>query len=580
MPAIMRVLFVSWIVAGAVAQGEIHTEFALDSDPVLTLPKPLLMFPTKHQELWRQALGRPEADLQRRAAEAITRAQALGFPNLDTTKPALIQIVSAEGSHPAARLAAARALIALQAKEAADTLFQAAQRYGSDLRQLVEPALAKWNFAAIRPVWKQRFVESATRHRELILAIEGLAEVGEDSAVPALLVLVHEPQRPLAVRLAAARAAGRLRDAGLEADAERLIGHAEPPLSNRLCAAALLARHRGEAALPLLKRLAGDSEPSIATAALTTLNAIDHQLVLPFAERSLASADANVREQAVIAYLALPTPERVTTLAPVLDDPHPAVRARVREAFFEFARTDQFAMQIRQLATEVLSQPGWRGQEQATLLLAALNHKPAAGRLVELLESPRPEVFVAAAWGLRKLAVPETLPAILTIATRLTDRRLKEPASPAIDAQVAHLCEAMGLMKYAPADPLLRRYIPKNYDLGELSRASAIWALGHLHAGQPQEPVAQLIFDRVAESPAAMPPEMIRVRVAGAVTLARMQARAYTQRLRAVMGSKVEVYLPSVALAWALHELTGETFPDPEPPKVSPPGGWFLEPLE
>ena len=46
------------------------------------------------------------------------------------------------------------------------------------------------------------------------------------------------------------------------------------------------------------------------------------------------------------------------------------------------------------------------------ILLAQLDHKPAAARFVELLQFDRPEVFVAAAWGLRKLDVPETLPGV------------------------------------------------------------------------------------------------------------------------------------------------------------------------
>ena len=49
----------------------------------------------------------------------------------------------------------------------------------------------------------------------------------------------------------------------------------------------------------------------------------------------------------------------------------------------------------------MLATPRWRALEQATILLAVLDHKPAAPRLVDLLRFERPEVFVAAAWGLR-----------------------------------------------------------------------------------------------------------------------------------------------------------------------------------
>jgi hypothetical protein len=263
-----------------------------------------------------------------------------------------------------------------------------------------------------------------------------------------------------------------------------------------------------------------------------------------------------------------------------LDDPHLGVRGQVREALFRLAATVEFEARLRPAAIEVLTGQSWRGQEQATLLLAALDHKPVAARLVQLLESPREEVQVAAAWGLRKLAVKETLPAILDKANRQTERRKREGVSIPIDAQVAHLCEAMGVMKYTPAEPLLRTYIPKVYAMGEMSRSSAIWALGHLHAGVPDEELAQLLYDRAAEPLSAMPPEMEGVRIASTVALGRMQAKSFTARLKNLMGPIVIPYPHSMALAWAIHELTGESFPDPKPVEIHHQAGWFLEPLD
>ena len=90
--------------------------------------------------------------------------------------------------------------------------------------------------------------------------------------------------------------------------------------------------------------------------------------------------------------------------------------------------------------------------------------------------------------------------------------------------QVGLLCEAMGHMKYVPAEGLLRRYIPKDYEMGELSRCAAIWSLGHLHAGVPDEGLAQLLFDRLTD-PGTMPPEMDRVRIMSIISMARMKTR-------------------------------------------------------
>jgi hypothetical protein len=568
-----------WLAIGTSATAVIRPESAMESDPQLTPPDPVKIFPESNKPLWLQALARPEADLQRRVSETLADAHVFGFPGLVEARPVLIQIVSAEASHPAARFAAARTLIVFDDKDSADVLFEASQQYGADMRQLIEPALAKWRFAPILNVWQKRLEARDTRLRDLVLAIRGLREAGDKSCVPALLAFVHNPVSPAAIRLEAARSAGRLQAAGLETDAGRLMKPASAPISNRLCAAALLDRHDSAAAIAALLQLAIDVEPSVASAALARLNAINHELVLPIAEQSMRNDDANVRQQGVDAYVARPTPERVAFVAQLLDDPHTGVRASVRESLFRLAQQPELDAAIRPATSNVLANDGWRGQEQAALLLCALDHKPAATRLVQLLESPRDEVMIATAWGLRKLAVPETLPAILDKVARQTESRIKkQPAPNALDVQVGHLCEALGLMKYAPAEPLLRRYIPKDYSMGEMSRSGAIWGLGHLHAGIPDEPLAVLMVERLTEPPGMNPSEMMRVRFACAISIARMKAKSQAARIRKYLGPDEIVDTAPLAIRWAYEELTGETLP-PSRPAIISRAGWFLEPL-
>ncbi|MBC7818994.1 MAG: phycocyanin alpha phycocyanobilin lyase, partial [Planctomycetaceae bacterium] len=121
---------------------------------------------------------------------------------------------------------------------------------------------------------------------------------------------------------------------------------------------------------------------------------------------------------------------------------------------------------------------------------------------------------------------------------------------------------------------------PKNLALGEFSRGGAIWALGHLHAGIPDEPLAQLMIERLTEPMGAIPPEATRVRVACAISLGRMQAKSQAARMRSFVGPNVGFDPTSMAIRWSIHELTGETLPDPERPVVSAKGNWFLEPLD
>jgi hypothetical protein len=186
-------------------------------------------------------------------------------------------------------------------------------------------------------------------------------------------------------------------------------------------------------------------------------------------------------------------------------------------------------------------------------------------------------VMIAAAWGLKKLAVPETLPAILKRANYVTTIRIRQQRSfVTLDKQGAHLFEALGQMKYEPAEPLMKRYVPKDYGMGEYSRSGAIWGLGKLHVGKPDESLASAIAGRVIESPMAMPPEMDRVRLAGTIALAHMKATSQATPLRGFTGQASGEHY--IALQWSLKEITGEQLPD-RPPVPRFRAGWFLEPL-
>ena len=559
------------------APAPIAPDYAMDSDPLLTDLSVIKAYSDKYLPLWLQALGRPEADLQRLAAETVAQAHLDGTPKMDQAKPALIRIVSTKETHPSARFTAARALIVLEAKEAAPQLWQAGQAHGADLRQLVEPALARWKHPPAYEAWRKRLTTADSSHRDLMLAIRCLGDARDLPALPQLLAIALDSRRVDAERLAAARAAGQIQDNGREEDAGKLA-RPEGTMIDRLCAAALLQRHSSDAARTILLALAADPQPSVAVSAFSRLNAIDFSLALPLAEKSLQNPDSGVRREAVRAYAAVPTLERIQSIGKLLDDPHPSVRGLIREEFRRLAGDPRYGDAVRRSAVEALAAESWRGQEQAALLLAALDHKPAAPRLLKLLDSPRGEVMIASAWALRKLALPETLPVMLERASHLTDVRRRQQNFDSLDFEVAHLFEAMGLMKYQPAEPLMKRYIEKSIPMGEYSRSAAIWALGKLHAGQPDEALGSAIVGRVTEPFTGFPPEAMRVRHAGAIALGTMKSKSQAGQLRAFSrqtgGNKL--YL---AIRWSLKEISGEELPMPGPLAVSK-GGWFLEPLD
>jgi HEAT repeat protein len=554
------------------------------STPQLPAPREVIEFPEGAIPLWLKALERPEADMRCKAADAIALAQRRGMKGLETTVAPLIAAIDRADQHPAVRLALAHALIALDARQAAPSLFKLLNDSPSDLRNLIEPALARWEHRPARALWLARLGDPAAGPRTLVLAIRGLAALRETAAGARLLEMVHSAHLPSSVRLEAARALGSLRNTGLEKDAERLAADASPRgLVARLAAASLLSEHRSETAIHLLQRLAQDSEPALASLAASRLLAIDPRHGLAVLDSLLASPDATVRAAGVAVLARLPSEKHIQLLSDRLDDPDPGLRIQVRFLLRELAGKKEFHDTVIAQTSRQLKTAKWRALEQATILLTQLDHKPAADRLVELLEFTRPEVFVAAAWGLRNLAVPETLPAVMKYVDARS-RVLRTPLNQLarlpvemIDHQLSQLNQFLGMKKYQKADPILRRFIP--YAVFSECRAAAIWALGMIFEGTPVPALTGPLDQRLNAS-STIPPEFPQVRGMSAITLARLQAREALPSLRKFFpDKKPTVDLVNNACGWAIERLTGEAMPPAKTiPKPLP--GWFLVPMK
>lgn len=567
------------IVASAIVSpcaAEIRPDFLRDSNPELKVPEPVKQFSPALKSLWLAALDRPEGDMQRLAAETIARGHLYSVPGLTDAVPRLEALLIADGTHPATRFAAARALIVLESRDSSEKLFQSAQKHEADLRQLVEPALAKWKFAPAIAVWKERLNHPDVRSRDLVLALRGLAQVQDATVIPQLLTIVNDETRVADIRLEAATAAGQCAVSGLEQSASRLA-HSKPRRQsvNSICACRILARHESAEARTLLTELTTHPEPLVAACALNRLLEIDSSLVLPLAEAAMKHADPQVRRAGAAAYLKHPTSQRVALAAQLMADPHPAVRREVCDSLFRISEQPETIEAIQTSVMELLTQDAWQGQEQAALLAGMLKYQPASGRLVELLESPRGEVGVASAWALRKVAVPATVPALVDKLHRQTDRR-REVTDPFLDDQVAHLCEALGVLKADDATPLLVRYIPKNPLMGERSRCAAIWAVGLIKEQSHDVEIENALMDRVRDF-SDVDPELDSIKEKSAISLGRMKAVDQATPLKQITQSfKLGARL-GVAIRWALKELTGEELPPVEADKL-PPGNWFLEP--
>jgi len=554
--------------------------FEMWDDPKIEFPDPITTFSPKLVPLWAEALDGPEVDLRREAADNVILAHERGMPGLEGMIEPLRRALRRPDPHPLVALAATRALVALNARQAAEELFEHSKTDGMDVAKIVEPALAQWDYGPIRRVWLERLENPKTHRRRLILAISGLATAGEVEAVAKLLELSQSTMVPGDVRLAAARSLGRIKTDGLNTIARKLAEDKSPKkIIDRVIAASLIESHRDESSLKLMTELALDSEPAVAAITLATLLQIDPDHVLPIVEPTIANADANVRRLGARALVARPTLESVKLLGAMLDDPHPGLREYVRQSLEALAEKPGLADQIIDVAVQMLSTSRWRGLEQASLLLTALDHKPAAPRLVELLDFDRPEVFIAAAWGLGQLAVPETFAAMCEKSRIETEKMLSgKPRDAHVDRQVCHLNQALGRLKYAPCEDILRKNIPKGSPFSPDARAGAIWALGHLHAGNPDDELAALLGARLADI-GPMFPEQPPVRMMSAVSLGRMKAEKSLDVLRKFLAADGVYSRVGYACGWTIELITGEPFDKPTAGEQSR-MGWFLDPLD
>ncbi len=557
----------------------LEVDSIMNRDPVIENPELVRIYPQRLKPLWVAALGRPETELKRLAATSIALAEGGGMAGLGETAGPLMRVLDDADQPPVVRRAAAGALVALDARQAAALLMKRAAEH-LELAQIAEPALARWDYVPVRAVWLRRLEQPNESRRRTILAMRGLATVGETGAAGRLLDLAIDANGPADLRLEAARAVARLQTSGLEAPAEKLKTRRTPAaLLDRLVAATLLAHHESEAAIAVLTDSAVDPQAAVAIVALGHLFELDPKLVLPLVDRTIGSGDAKIRGVVARTLAACPSPERIARLGPMLDDPHPQVRRFVQSALAELAARPELRPAVTEQVEQMLGTDHWRGLEQAIFVAVALDDEPACDRIVELLDFTRPEVFIAAAWALGRLAVPRTRQAMLAKLQRETERKLGgEYPYNRVDEQLAQLAQSLGMMKYVPADAVLRHYIPKGGPFDSPARSAAIWALGHLHADRPDAALAKALAGRLADVEGMMP-EAFDVRTMSAISLGRMKAEDTLDTLRRFRRLETPQTACGYACGWAIHQITGEAIPRVEPKRVLE-TNWFLVPSD
>ncbi len=575
-PTSLRARSVGWLLvsfglgcAAAAAQpGTIEIDRGIDwetrTDPRLELEPPVRVWNVDMRPVWGAALRHSDSDLRREIADSITQAHRLGMPGLAELRDDLRRVLESSDELVVTKTAVAAALVELDIRDLAPLLADQAAEGPLSLQQIVEPALARWDYEPAREIWLGR-IGDRTADPELVrLAAVSLAEVRETQAAEPLAELLLSPISPPTVRLAAARSLARLDPPDLLRWSDRLFSGVSSDASfDRQLGVELLTKQSSSEAIELLERYAEQPSPSVAAVALRRLLELDPSRVLARADEAISNRDANVRQITLEALATDSTPSSIQWLAHALDDRVPDLRREARRSLLRHAIQDAARPVVIERTEEAFQTESWRAIEQSIIVLTELEQRYITDRLLDLIHHSRAEVMTAAAWGLKHLSVPDDAEVVLAAAQRLTEEVGASPMPHRAMVQ-AHLYEALGLLQHRPAVELLRQLIPKNASNYPTTRAAAIWTLGLLleHPGDAE--IVRALEARLADTE-SIPPEDNDVRAAAAVALGRVADPDSLEELR--RWAEIEHPNSNVGRScrWAVTQMTGESFPDVEP---------------
>lgn len=533
-----------------------------------------VQFPEGLIELWQRALDRPDPQLQRLIIDTLAVAHRRGVPDVQTLQPKLIAMSQAPNQPLDIARSLSQTLIALDARDQAERLANLAAKYGPPVARIVEPALAEWRSPVLESQWVERVRSASAGTESLNHAIEGLVAIQSPEASELLERLIRDVNVPISVRMTAGRGLGQLHQTGMVDMARELSeSKSESQTIESILAVQLLERHTDAEAIALLTRLLDSDSTAVQAESLKQLYRIDYKLVDQQCDRLIDSKDANVRRLCLQALVDTKQASRIALISRFLDDINPLLRRQASQSLIELAEIEGMRTTILAETVKVLEQESWRGCEQASVVMARLDHKPSGPRLVQLLGHPRGDVQVAAAWALTKLRMPDLLPDMLDHAESVYEGFRAGTLNDSMrgaSLHLAHLFVAFGDQRFSPSEELMRQYIPKNFALGLESRVAAVWALGMLHEGEPDAELVEAFLGRLRDN--GMFPEIGDVRNMSGVSLGRMKAESALPDLRQFAGDGL------TGCQWAVEQMTGEKPPEMKP-QIIPIDDWFLAPL-
>ncbi|MFO1065533.1 MAG: HEAT repeat domain-containing protein [Pirellulales bacterium] len=435
----------------------------------------------------------------------------------------VIDRLRAGEKHPEVRRSLISAACSLADASALDELWKWSEGDASSLA-VVESTCVRLGSSIPLDAWRRRIVDKDALDGPLMTACRGIGVVGTPRDVENLLPIVMEKTRAMPIRLAAAEACGRITDRDLLPEVQKLVKHRDAPIE--FIVVRLLTQAGTPESIAFLKDFVDTASVAASRAAFEVLLKADSEWCRGVAVEQSHHADSAVRSECIKMLQGIDSSEAAACLLEMLGDTHPDLRNQARAALLHklamkeadpSSQSTDLPALINPAIVKALQSDDWRAVEQAIRLAMELKQIDHTSQLVQLLDHPRNEVNITAAWALRRSQPsPEIMEQMLRKAEVWTAEieqaiRQKEPYPVPVYRRLGHMFETFGVMRYEPAAPLLNKYIPKVFGMGLITRMCAVTSLGRIYADRKMPELRTALEARIAEKNVMIPePESLR----------------------------------------------------------------------
>jgi len=558
----------------------------MDLEPLILPPDTVLKIDERLVPLFERVLQEAtDAELQEVAALSLARVAEEKLADIRGTATALLQVLRSSRNERI-RFACAYALAAGNVEAAAPELIQLASKRSDDQRLLIEPALARWKVQSAVDLWRPRLTDPDISDVSFRLAAEGLTALNDAASLEPLRQIVADSSADFGMRMSAAKAVAILNPDQAFAAAEQ---HTDGSVQDRLLAIALLDNSKTESHAPTA-RLCDDRSDSIAAAAWQQLYRRSPELLVNQLPTGCTHRSAQVRIAAARVIEVFPNAERTEWLHQLLSDVHIEVRNVARAMLVIVAEeTPDLREQIVGLAGDALQPDSkdWQGIEQALILLGQLKATQFSQQCIPLLDYPRDEVSISAAWLIHLFPDESVRDAVLSTIRKMDELLLTQateyfgnPGPPHLESALkqSFLIQYGGLVRMREIQPILETKFSKTDPGGYLVRTAAMWTLGMLFEKNPVPELAAKFEERIKDR-ATVPPESRNVRRASVMALGLMRAVAFVPVVQEAYSSETGESLVPGTARWVLP-LLGQPVPAEIPVMEEFSGGWRINVLE